>query len=190
MKVINTNIEDVKIFQPKTFEDERGYFMETFRNDFISQETGRHINFCQDNESKSKKGTIRGLHYQMPPYTQTKLVRVISGKVLDIAVDIRKGSKSFGKYIAVELDSTLKQQLYIPRGFAHGFIVLSEEAIFSYKVDNYYNQKSERGIIYNDNFLSIDWKLEKELFKLSDKDILLPTFEKSEFFNIDKDLYR
>ena len=143
---------------------------------------GKSINFCQDNEAKSTKGVLRGLHYQLPPFAQAKLVRVIKGKVLDIAVDIRKGSPTFGNYEAVELSEENKYQLFIPKGFAHGYVVLSDEAIFCYKVDNYYHKESERGIMYNDNSLQIDWKLPVEQLLISGKDKMQPTFKNAELF--------
>lgn len=190
MKIIDTNIKEVKIIEPRVFKDDRGYFVETFREDKFQELLGYKVEFCQDNESKGSKGTLRGLHYQLPPFAQTKLVRVVFGKVLDVAVDIRKGSKTFGEYAAVELDSDTKRQLLVPRGFAHGFAVLSDEAIFAYKVDNYYNQKSERGIIFDDNQIDIDWILDKSLLKLSQKDTLQPNLEDAEVFDFEESLYK
>ena len=171
MKFKRTIIPDVIIIEPELFGDIRGYFSETFRKDKLESFIGYKIKFVQDNESKSSYGVLRGLHYQMPPFAQTKLVRVIKGRVLDVAVDIRKGSPTFGKHVAVELSENNKKQLLVPRGFAHGFVVLSEEAIFTYKVDNYYNFESERGIAFNDNTLDIDWKINIKNPQLSSKDI-------------------
>ena len=159
MQFIRTAIHDVVICEPTVRGDKRGYFIETFRQDKLNEFLGFSIDFCQDNESKSSFGVLRGMHYQLPPFAQTKLVRVIKGKVLDVAVDIRKGSPTFGKHVAVELSEENKKQLFIPRGFAHGFIVLSDEAILAYKVDNYYNPTSEEGLNYNDPQLNIDWKI-------------------------------
>lgn len=181
MNFIQTDIKDVIIVEPKIFSDSRGYFFETYvEKRYI--ENGIKVDFIQDNESKSSYGVIRGLHYQTPPFAQSKLVRVISGKVLDVAVDIRKSSPTFGKYVAVELSDENKRQLFIPVGFAHGFAVLSDEVIFAYKCDNYYNPSSERGIKFDDDFLSIDWKIPKEKMIISDKDRLLPNFNACEYF--------
>jgi len=170
LKVLPQKIPDVKIFEPIIFGDERGYFTETFRKDIFEEAVGYKINFVQDNESSSSKGILRGLHYQISPYSQAKLVRVIEGKVLDICLDIRKSSPTFGQYVAVELSSENKYQLFVPHGFAHGFVVLSDKAIFSYKVDSYYAPNFERGIAFDDQDLSIDWKLPKDNLILSDKD--------------------
>lgn len=147
------------------------------------------MNFCQDNESRSKRGVLRGLHYQLPPFAQTKLVRVITGSVLDVAVDIRKGSPTFGQYVAVELTETNKRQLFVPRGFAHGFVVLSEEATFAYKVDNYYAPTHDRGIAFDDPDIGIDWKIEKESLHLSPKDRAQPRLKEAELFDYSEALY-
>ena len=155
--------------------DDRGYFVETFRQDLFEEAIGCQVNFIQDNESKSTKGVLRGLHYQLPPYTQAKLVRVIEGSVLDVAVDIRKSSPTFGKHVAVELTAENKHQLFVPHGFAHGFIVLSDSATFAYKVDNYYAPEHDRGIVFDDKDLAIDWRLPPEVLRLSDKDRAQPT---------------
>lgn len=171
MNVLETRIKELKIISPKCFEDERGYFFESF-NDKTYKEILGDIKFVQDNESYSKFGTLRGLHYQLPPFAQTKLVRVIKGEVLDIAVDIRKSSPTFGQYEAVILNDKNKHQFFIPAGFAHGFVVLSEYAIFNYKVDNYYNKESEGAIIWNDKTLNIDWRIEETKILLSPKDII------------------
>ena len=184
MKFIKTNIPDVILCEPTVIKDERGYFFESFKKETFEKFIGSSVNFCQDNEAKSTKGVLRGLHYQLPPFAQSKLVRVISGKVLDIAVDIRKGSATFGQHVAVELSGENKRQLFVPAGFAHGYVVLSDEAIFSYKVDNYYHKESERGIIYNDKDLQIDWKLPFKNLIISEKDKIQPTFNKADLFEI------
>ena len=171
MTFTRTAIPDVVIIEPKVHGDSRGYFVETFRQDKLEEFLGYKINFCQDNESKSSKGVLRGLHYQLPPHAQTKLVRVISGRVLDVAVDIRKNSPTFGKYVAVELSGENKKQLLIPRGFAHGFVVLEDDTVFAYKVDNYYSPKCDRGIAFDDKNLNIDWILNHNELNLSAKDI-------------------
>lgn len=170
MQFKRTNIHDIIIIEPKIHGDSRGYFVETFRQDRLEEFLGYKINFCQDNESKSSKGVLRGLHYQLPPFAQTKLVRVIQGKVIDVAVDIRQNSPTFGKYVAVELSSENKRQLLVSRGFAHGFVVLSEEAIFAYKVDNYYSLECDRGIAFDDKDLNINWQIEHSQLQLSPKD--------------------
>ena len=158
-------IPDVLLIEPDVYSDERGYFMETYKQKLLDEALGYQVNFVQDNESKStSKGVLRGLHLQLPPFTQAKLVRVIKGEVLDVAVDIRIDSLTFGKYVSVKLSEKNKKQLFIPGGFAHGFIVLSEEAIFAYKVDAYYSAEHEEGIAYNDKDLVIDWRfIEKEI---------------------------
>ena len=157
--------------------DDRGYFVETFRQDLFAEVVGYQVNFVQDNESKSTKGVLRGLHYQIPPFGQSKLVRVLKGKVLDVAVDIRKNSPTFGQHIAIELSSESMQQLFIPQGFAHGFTVLSEIAIINYRVDNLYSPEHEKGIAFNDLKLNIDWRFKMEELKLSEKDRLHPNLE-------------
>lgn len=168
--------------KPTVFSDERGYFFESFKKENFDEFIGGSVNFIQDNEAKSTKGVLRGLHYQLPPFAQSKLVRVVKGKVLDIVVDIRKGSRTFGKHEAIELSEENKCQLYIPKGFAHGYVVLSAEAIFSYKVDNYYNKESERGVMYNDNLLKIDWELPSDKLIISEKDKEQPTFSNADLF--------
>jgi len=173
MHVIATSIPDVLIFEPKVFGDERGYFLETFRQDIIEQYIGK-VNFVQDNESKSSYGVLRGLHFQKPPFTQSKLVRVVSGRVLDVAVDLRHGSPWYGKHVAAELDSERKSMMWIPKGFAHGFLVLSEDAVFSYKCDNYYAPEYDGGIIWNDEAVAIDWPLSTQEVRVSSKDAILP----------------
>lgn len=176
MEIVNTNIADVKVLIPQVFTDDRGYFTEIFREEALYEKMG--VSFVQENESFSKKGVLRGLHYQKAPYAQTKLVRCVLGKILDVAVDLRKESPTFGKYIAEELSGENKKQLFIPQGFAHGFVVLSDWAIVVYKVDNYYNKEAEVTIQYNDDSLRIDWGIpEKELI-LSEKDrIGVPFYE-------------
>ncbi len=174
MNFIRTAIEDVIIIEPVVHGDERGYFVETFREDKLSEFLGYKINFCQDNESKSSRGVLRGLHYQLAPAAQTKLVRVISGRVLDVAVDIRKGSPTFGKHVAVELSAENKRQLLVPRGFAHGFVVLEDDTVFAYKVDNYYSPENDRGILFSDEALNIDWQVATDELLLSAKDKVQP----------------
>lgn len=169
MNVIKTEIEGLVIIEPKVFGDERGYFFESFSQREFEEKVCQTV-FVQDNESKSKYGVLRGLHFQKPPYAQAKLVRVIKGKVLDVAVDIREESPTFGKHVAVELSEENKRQLFIPRGFAHGFVVLSDEAVFQYKCDNYYAPDYEDGILWNDPKLGIDWKIPEEDVILSEKD--------------------
>ncbi|WP_323787445.1 dTDP-4-dehydrorhamnose 3,5-epimerase [Psychroserpens sp.] len=177
MKVEETQFEGCFIISPKIFRDERGYFFESFNKARFQKLTGINVEFVQDNQSKSSKGVLRGLHFQAGPYEQAKIVTVINGSVLDVCVDLRPNSKSFGKHFSMILDGIDKKQLFIPRGFAHGFLVLEDETVFSYKCDNYYNQDSERGIIYNDKTLNIDWLNKTEDLILSDKDSKLPTFE-------------
>tara|TARA_B110000967_G_C18765220_1_gene500027 strand:+ start:186 stop:740 length:555 start_codon:yes stop_codon:yes gene_type:complete len=183
LKFTPQSIPEVLLIEPIIHRDERGYFLETFRQDELDQELGYKVNFIQDNESKSlTKGVIRGLHYQLPPFTQSKLVRVMKGRALDVAVDIRKNSDHFGKYVAVELSEENKKQLFVPKGFAHGFLTLSDEVIFTYKVDAYYSAIHEEGIAYNDLEIAIEWgfptknlilsKADQELSNLSDKNTL------------------
>lgn len=174
MTFTKTAIPDVVIIEPKVHGDSRGYFVETFVSNKLEEFLGYKINFCQDNESKSSKGVLRGLHYQLPPHAQTKLVRVISGRVLDVAVDIRKNSPTFGQHVAVELSGENKKQLLIPRGFAHGFVVLEDDTIFAYKVDNYYSPQCDRGIAFDDKNLNIDWILNHNELNLSAKDTKQP----------------
>ena len=183
MKYTRTKISEIVICEPQMISDERGHFMETFRQDLLEKFIGYEVNFCQDNESKSSFGVLRGLHYQTSPYAQTKLVRVIKGSVLDVIVDVRKGSPTFGEYISIELNEINKRQVFIPKGFAHGYVVLSDEAIFSYKVDNYYSPTHDSGIAYNDAKLNIDWRLSIDQLKLSEKDKNLPSFDKVSHFN-------
>ncbi|MFV0571506.1 MAG: dTDP-4-dehydrorhamnose 3,5-epimerase [Xanthomarina gelatinilytica] len=177
MTALETKLQGCFILEPKIFEDHRGYFFESFNQNQFNTLTNTNTTFVQDNESFSIKGVLRGLHYQTGEHAQAKLVRVIKGSVLDVAVDLRKNSPTFCQYVAVELTETNKKQLFIPRGFAHGFVVLSETAIFSYKCDNFYNKESEGGIIYNDPTLSIDWQLAESSLIVSEKDLVLPTLE-------------
>jgi len=170
MNFIRTEISDVVIVEPKVHGDARGYFVETFREDKLQEFLGYKINFCQDNESKSSYGVLRGLHYQLPPHAQTKLVRVIQGRVLDVAVDIRKGSPTFGQYVSVELSTENKRQLLVPRGFAHGFVVLEDNTVFAYKVDSYYSPECDRGIAFDDSDINIKWQVAYEKLNLSAKD--------------------
>lgn len=181
-------IPDVKLLEPRVFGDERGYFFESYSQEKFDSSI-RKINFVQDNESRSVFGALRGLHYQLPPFAQSKLVRVIVGKVLDIVVDIRKGSETFGCYVAVELSEENKRQLFIPKGFAHGFITLSEAAVFLYKVDNKYAPDFERTLIYNDPSLDIDWKVEEENFLVSEKDKQGKLLSVLELFDVRQSLY-
>ena len=169
MKVIDTEIEGLVILEPQVFGDDRGYFFESFSLKRFEEKVSKTV-FVQDNESKSKYGVLRGLHYQLPPYTQAKLVRVVKGRVLDVAVDIRNGSPTFGKHVDVDLSEENKLQFFLPKGFAHGFAVLSEEAIFQYKCDEYYAPDHEGAIRYDDPELGIDWKLPVEDIILSEKD--------------------
>ncbi|OCL83909.1 dTDP-4-dehydrorhamnose 3,5-epimerase [Arcobacter porcinus] len=200
MTFTRTAIPDVVIIEPKVHGDSRGYFVETFRQDKLEEFLGYlpngqrgtklKINFCQDNESKSSKGVLRGLHYQLPPFAQTKLVRVIQGRVLDVAVDIRKNSPTFGQHVAVELSAENKKQLLVPRGFAHGFVVLEDDTIFAYKVDNYYSPECDRGIAFDDKDLNIDWILNHDELNLSAKDTKQPKLnETNDLFEFGVDYY-
>jgi dTDP-4-dehydrorhamnose 3,5-epimerase len=190
MQFTRTAITDVIIVEPKVHGDERGYFVETFRADKLEEFLGYKINFCQDNESKSSRGVLRGLHYQLHPAAQTKLVRVIQGRVLDVAVDIRKNSPTFGQHVAVELSGENKKQLLVPRGFAHGFVVLEDDTIFAYKVDNYYSPQNDRGILFSDEALGIDWKVPYEELNLSAKDRVQPKLlETNDLFEYGVDYY-
>lgn len=190
MKFTKTKIPDVILIEPKVFGDDRGYFVETFRSDLFKQETGISTTFTQDNESRSSYGVLRGLHYQLAPHAQSKLVRVIEGTVLDVAVDIRKGSPTFGQHVSVELSAENKHQLFIPRGFAHGFVVLSETAIFAYKVDNYYSPECDRGLQFDDPQLNIDWKIERQKLQLSEKDKTQPSLnDATDLFDYQHELY-
>lgn len=193
MNFIKTEIDEIVLIKPKVLLDQRGYFFETFQKEEFDKAIGQRINFFQENETKSKKGVLRGLHFQLPPFAQSKLVRVIEGEVLDICVDIRFGSPTFGKYISEYLSGKNKNQLFIPRGFAHGFVVLSDWAIFSYKVDNYYSPKFELGLSFNDSNIGIDWVLPESQLVLSQKDLNQPTLDQIKFattqFDYSKNLY-
>lgn len=179
MQIISTDFPELVIIKPQIFKDERGYFYESYNKsklpDFISK-----IDFIQDNQSKSSYGTIRGLHYQLAPYAQSKLIRVIEGEILDIAVDLRRNSPTYGKSFEVLLSEENKDQLFIPKGFAHGFSVLSETATVMYKTDSFYNKDSERGINFKDEYLNIDWKIDLNNVKVSTKDKVLPYFKQAE----------
>ncbi|MDX1271121.1 dTDP-4-dehydrorhamnose 3,5-epimerase [Bizionia paragorgiae] len=177
MKAIPTKLAQCFVIEPIVFNDSRGYFFESFNQKTFNSLVEQSVTFVQDNESYSTKGVLRGLHFQKGEWAQAKLVRVVKGRVLDVAVDIRKESPTYGQHISVELTEDNKKQLFVPRGFAHGFVVLSDTAIFSYKCDNYYNKASEGGIIYNDTTLNIDWKLPSNELIISEKDSILPTFE-------------
>ena len=179
MKVTETKIKGCFIIEPKTFGDHRGYFFETFNQKLFSELTGFNSLFVQDNQSFSHRGVLRGLHFQKGEYAQAKLVRVIKGKVLDVAVDIRKGSPTYGQHVEEELSEENQRQLFFPRGFAHGFSVLEDNTVFSYKCDNYYNKASEGGIIYNDPQFNINWRLDDREVQLSEKDEILPMFKVS-----------
>lgn len=168
------------MIEPTLHSDDRGYFLETFRQDLLEEVIGYKVNFVQDNESKSTKGVLRGLHYQLNPFTQAKLVRVIEGSVMDVVVDIRKSSPTFGRHVSKELSAQNKHQLFIPRGFAHGFMALTDTATFVYKVDNYYSQAHERGLCFDDKQLDINWGLPYKILQISDKDRQLPSLDKIE----------
>ncbi len=189
MKFTRTAIKDVIIIDPQVHGDDRGYFVETFRQDKLEEFLGFKVNFCQDNESKSSRGVIRGLHYQLAPKAQTKLVRVIQGRVLDVAVDIREGSPTFGEYVSVELSATNKRQLFVPRGFAHGFVVLEDDTIFAYKVDNYYSPEEDRGIAFDDTYIGIDWTISRDELNLSAKDTNQPLLKYADLFSIEDKFY-
>ena len=182
MQILDTAIPEVKIVVPQVFGDDRGYFFESWSAAKYAA-AGIDCNWVQDNESKSRFGVLRGLHFQAAPYTQAKLVRVIQGAVLDVALDIRKGSPTFGKHIAVELSAENKRQLFVPRGFAHGFVVLSDEVIFAYKCDNAYMPSHERGIAFDDPALGIDWRVKVDNFILSEKDTKNPYLADVEVFD-------
>jgi dTDP-4-dehydrorhamnose 3,5-epimerase len=173
MPFIKTGFPGLKIFEPKVFTDDRGYFLESF-NDATFKEVGIDVHFVQDNESKSQYGVVRGLHFQQQPYAQAKLVRVIMGEVLDIVLDLRRGSPSYGQKFEIILNGENKKQLFIPRGFAHGFSVLSDDTIFSYKCDNLYNKASEGGVLFTDPVLEIDWRIPADKMVISEKDKLNP----------------
>ncbi|MBF8149010.1 dTDP-4-dehydrorhamnose 3,5-epimerase [Winogradskyella sp. F6397] len=174
-----TKLKGCFIIEPQVFEDKRGYFVENYNQKSFKKALGLDVNFVQDNESKSSKGVLRGLHYQTGKFAQAKLVRVIKGSVLDVVVDLRPKSPTFGEHVTIELSEQNKTQFFVPRGFAHGFLVLEDNTIFSYKCDNFYNKESEGGIIFNDEELGIDWKLSAQDLIISDKDKELPKFSKA-----------
>ena len=182
MEYIKTGIDGVWILEPRVFNDARGYFFEAWKQADFDEHIGHHVEFIQDHESKSSYGVLRGLHYQKGEFSQAKLVRVIKGKVLDVAVDIRKSSATFGKYVAVELSEENKRQFFIPRGFAHGFLVLSDEAIFTYKVDNVYAPQHEASIRWNDETIGINWPIAPEEVLTSEKDLKAVTLNNAEIF--------
>ncbi len=176
MPFINTDFPGLIIFEPKVFEDSRGYFFESYNQQLCEQE-GVHIDFVQDNQAQSSYGVIRGLHYQVEPFAQTKFIRVLSGRILDVVVDLRKGSPSFGKTFSLELSAENKMQLLVPKGFAHGYAVLSETAEVFYKCDAFYNKEAEAGLMYNDAAFAIDWMIPEGQQIISEKDMLHPLFE-------------
>jgi dTDP-4-dehydrorhamnose 3,5-epimerase len=184
-----TPFKEVFILKPNVHIDERGSFMESFNKNEVEKALGIKTKFCQDNQTFSKKGVLRGLHYQLPPYSQTKLVQVVQGRILDVVVDIRKGSPSFGQHFSCELSAENQLQLFIPRGFAHGYITLSETSIFNYKVDQFYNFKSEGSISPNDPTLDIEWKLPQSDWIQSEKDKKHPTLEEAPLFDYNIDFY-
>ncbi len=177
MNFIETKLKGCFIIEPKIIRDDRGYFMESFNEQTFQKGIGQIIHFVQDNQSFSTKGVLRGLHYQVNEHSQAKLVRVLHGEVLDVAVDIRPNSETFGQYESITLSSDNQKQFYIPRGFAHGFLVLSDTATFFYKCDNFYNKESEGGIMYNDQTIKIDWQFPTEALLISEKDKVLPNLE-------------
>lgn len=179
MNFTETNLKGCFILEPKIFLDDRGFFMESFNENTFEKGVGQKVHFVQDNQSFSSKGVLRGLHYQTGEHAQAKLVRVLSGEVLDVAVDMRPESPTYGQSFSILLSGENQKQLFIPRGFAHGFLVTSETAVFFYKCDNFYNKESEGGVIYNDPALKIDWKFSEEDLIISEKDAILPTLEKA-----------
>jgi len=181
LKISKVKNSDLLIFSPETFEDQRGYFFESFNQNRFENLSKQKFVFVQDNESKSIKGTLRGFHYQLGPFTQSKLVRVIDGEVLDVVVDVRKTSKNFGKHWSFKISSENKKQLFIPKGYAHAFLTLSDTAIFSYKVDNYFSPNHDRTIIWNDKFLQIDWEFNESDLIISDKDRKGIKFSEAEY---------
>jgi dTDP-4-dehydrorhamnose 3,5-epimerase len=181
MKVEETYLKGCFVITPKVFEDERGYFFESFNKKIFESQTGIQTNFVQDNQSKSSKGVLRGLHFQKGAHAQAKIVQVIKGKVLDVCVDLRKDSDTFGKHFSVILDDISHKQLFIPKGFAHGFVALENNTVFSYKCDNFYNKASEGGIIFNDEDLNIDWGFSEDTLIVSEKDLILPSFKELDF---------
>ena len=190
MEFIPQAIPHILVIQPKVHLDERGYFVETFREDELNHALGYKVNFVQDNESKSSKGVLRGLHFQLAPHAQSKLVRVIEGAVLDVAVDLRRGSPTFAHHVTVELSDNNKKQMFIPRGFAHGYVVLTDTATFVYKVDNYYSPDHDRGLAFDDIDLNIDWKLTNQQLLLSNEDSHRPALaELTDCFDYNNNYY-
>ena len=190
MEFIPQLIPHILVIEPRVHEDERGYFVETYREDELERALGYKVNFVQDNESKSSKGVLRGLHFQLEPHAQSKLVRVTEGAVLDVAVDLRKGSPTFAQHVAVELSNNNKKQMFIPRGFAHGYIVLTDTATFVYKVDNHYSPEHDRGLAFDDTDLNIDWQLTEQQLLLSDEDTQRPNLAKlTELFDYKNNYY-
>lgn len=190
MEFIHQVIPDILVVEPKVHVDGRGYFVETYRQDELEHALGYKVNFVQDNESKSSKGVLRGLHFQLAPHAQSKLVGVTEGAVLDVAVDLRRGSPSFAQHVAVELSDNNKKKMFIPRGFAHGFVVLTDTATFVYKVDNYYSPEHDRGLAFDDVDLNIDWQLTKQQLLLSDKDTQRPALaELTDCFDYNNNYY-
>lgn len=179
MKIIETPIKDLLVIQPQVFNDSRGYFFESFNQKKFNDLTQTNTQFVQDNQAFSTFGVLRGLHYQLNPYSQAKLVSVLHGKVLDVAVDVRKGSATYGQHFSIELSDENKTQLFVPRGFAHGYVVLSEAAHFFYKCDNFYSKENEGGVAFNDPSLNIDWQIDLSKAILSDKDLILPKLSES-----------
>ena len=184
MKFSRLEIPEIIECQPLVHTDSRGYFMETLIQNKLEIFLGHSINFCQENQTNSSRGVVRGLHYQIPPFAQNKLVRVVRGAILDVIVDIRKDSPTFGNHLSVEISAENNKQLFIPVGFAHGFVSLEDETVFVYKVDNYYNPESERGIIYNDKQLAIDWRFDPNKLIISKKDFNLPAFKNADYYKL------
>ena len=189
MTIIPSALPEVLLIQPKKLEDERGWFMESFRKDLLEDAVGHTLDFCQDNLAESSYGVIRGLHYQMPPHAQSKLVSVLQGSVVDVVVDIRRGSPHFGEHLAVQLSAENQKQLFIPRGFAHGYACLSETALLTYKVDSHYNKAAEASIAFDDPQLAIDWRIPAKRQILSSKDQEHLTFEAAPLFDYNTPLY-
>ena len=189
MTIIPSALPEVLLIQPKKLEDERGWFMESFRKDLLEDAVGHTLDFCQDNLAKSSYGVIRGLHYQMPPHAQSKLVSVLQGSVIDVVVDIRRGSSNFGEHLAIELSAENQKKLFIPRGFAHGYACLSETALLTYKVDSHYNKAAEASIAFDDPQLAIDWRIPVDKQILSSKDQEHPALEASQCVDYNTSLY-
>lgn len=189
MQITKTTLPGVFVLKPKVFGDERGYFMESYNKKLLDEAVGRSIDFVQDNESKSVRGVLRGFAFQDAPHTQAKLVRVTHGKVLDVVLDVRRGSPTFGQHITNELTAENKKQVFIPRGCAHAFITLSDEAVFNYKVDNFFNLESENGILFSDESLGINWQIPRNEITVSEKDLSRKPLSEATVFNYEEDLY-